>query len=477
MERRRLSHLLAAALLLGAAAVLVFALRPAVAEAPPAPPPPAAPAPPAVAEKAPPDLNAMADEVVRDVETQRGWKFKEPVKRQLVTSQEARVWMQKEIERQVPAAKILTSQAFLRTVGLVPPDCDLKKTFLDILEGQIGGYYDTTTRTLSMVKPEGGRRMPDLIERTMLAHELTHALDDQYVDLTKLTDEHIDRSEDQDLVAGSVIEGSATSLMTAYVVQLQMSGRFDMGELQAYAQEEMARDRVFEEAPRYFSSLLATYMCGMQFLAKGSLLGAMLAPDNKAVGQNLLAAVKDMPRSTEQILHPAKYWDAAARDEPVVLKDEAAVKILSRPGRWVVHADTVGEILMAILTTPKDRKLDPMAMAMASSWTNPAATGWGGDRFFLLASGPSAKAAGKDLKNLQGVWFTFWDTPADCDEFVQAYPQSPSTGPRAVFRLGNQGAVVCFGFDEAERAAFQSQIEKSPPPTLRGGKPWSPWSL
>ncbi len=474
---RRLPHLSAAALLLFAAALLVFALRPAFAEAPPAPPPPAAPAPPAVAEKAPTDLVAMADEVVRDVETQRGWKFKDPVKRQLVTSQEARAWMQKEIERQVPAAKILTSQAFLRTVGLLPPDCDLKKVFLDLLEGQIGGYYDMTTRTLSMVKPDGGRRMPDLIARTMLAHELTHALDDQYVDMTKLTKEQTGQSEDLDLATGSVIEGSATSLMTAYVVRLQMSGRFDIAELQAYAQEEMARDRAFEEAPRYFSSLLATYMCGMHFLAKGAIVATMLAPDNKAVGQNLLAAAKDMPRSTEQILHPAKYWDAAARDEPVVLKDEAAVKLLSRPGRWVVHTDTVGEILVAMLTTPKDQKADPMAMAMASSWTNPAATGWGGDRFYLLASGPSAKAAGKDLKDLQGVWFTFWDTPADCDEFVQAYEQTPSAGPRAVFRLGNQGAVVCFGFNEAERAALQAQIEKSPPPIERDGKPWSPWSL
>lgn len=477
---RRLWRLLAAALLLAGAAALLLALRTAVAEAPAAEAPavqaPPAAAPPA-AEDATAELVAMADEVSKEVEALRGWTFKSPVKRQLVTAREARAWMEKEIDRQVPADEVERGQAFLRMVGLVPADCDIKKTFLDIIEGQVGGYYDMTTKTLSMVRPDGGRTTPRLIQRTLVAHELTHALDDQYVDLTKIAETHLRRTEDMDLVTGSLLEGSATSLMTTYMMRVQLSGGADPAELQAYAVEEMARSRVFEQAPRYFSSLLATYLCGMQFLGRGNLVALMLTPDNKAVGRNLLAAVKDMPASTEQILHPEKYWNAETRDEPVVVDDEAAGRLLARPGRHVVRADTVGELLCAMLTTPKDAKANLMMLQMASAWTNPAAAGWGGDRFYLLASGASPDAAAKDLKDLQGVWFTLWDTPEDRDEFLEAYARcAPSPAPVLV-RLGTQGAVAMFGIDDAERQALEKRLGESPPPMKRAGKPWSPWSL
>ncbi|MBE3070876.1 MAG: hypothetical protein IMZ66_11640 [Planctomycetes bacterium] len=471
---RRLRRLLAAALLLGGAAALLLALRTAAAETPVAEAPAATPP---VAADPTAKLVAMADEVSKEVEALRGWTFKSPVKRQLVTAQEARAWMEKEIERQVPADEVERSQAFLRMVGLLPADCDLKKTFLDIIEGQVGGYYDMTTKTLSMVRPDGGRTMPRLIQRTMVAHELAHALDDQYVDLEKVSKAHLRRSEDMDLVTASLFEGSATSLMTTYMMRMQLSGGADPAELQAYAVEEMARGRVFEESPRYFSSLLATYLCGMQFLGRGNLVALMLTPDNKAVGQNLLAAVKDMPASTEQILHPEKYWSAETRDEPVVVDDEGAGRLLARPGRHVVRADTVGELLCAMLTTPKDAKANLMMLQMASAWTNPAATGWGGDRFYLLASGASPDAAAKDLKDLQGVWFTLWDTPEDRDEFLEAYARCAPAPAPVLMRLGTQGAVAMFGIDEAERQALEKRLGESPPPMKRAGKPWSPWSL
>ncbi len=47
----------------------------------------------------------------------------------------------------------------------------------------------------------------------------------------------------------------------------------------------------------------------MQFLAGGNVMSVMMAPDNKAIGEKFLAARRSLPKSTEQILHPAKYWD------------------------------------------------------------------------------------------------------------------------------------------------------------------------
>jgi len=469
MKQLRLMVLLLTALAALAPLSLICAApapRPAAPAAPSAAPPVAG---------APEDLVQVADEVARDVEALRGWQFKTPVRKKVATPAQTRAYLQREIEKQCPPGKVEKVQAFLRTVGLLPRDCELRKTYLDLLQEQAGGYYDTDTQTLCMVN-RGGRASP-FVERIMMSHELTHALDDQQLDLDKFIKPLIGKTEDMDLVVASVMEGSATSLMMQYMTRAMLSGRFNPLELQSYAEEETQRSKLMLSAPRYFTAMLGAYLCGMQFLAKGNLMATMLSPDNRAIGQNLLAATKDSPRSTEQILHPDKYWNPSARDDPIVVNDDAVAKLLAQPGRWIVHQDTVGEMLCAMLTTPADSKPDLLSMQMADSWTTPGASGWGGDRFYLLASGPNADVAGKTLRDSKAVWFTLWDTPADRDEFIQAYEKNPSDGPRALFRLGNLGAVVFFGFDDAGRKALEQRIEKSPPPMLKGGKPWSPWAL
>jgi hypothetical protein len=457
-------------LLVTALTVLVMAAAPLARSAPAAPAPAAAPG----VEAAPPEMVQMADDVARQVETMRGWKFREVVAKRVCTPEFVRAYLEKEVQKQCPPEKVACVQAFLKTVGLLPPEADLKKMFLDILQDQAGGFYDTETKTLYMVKRTA--KSPPLVDRIMMAHELTHALDDQQVDIDKSLKPLIGKTEDMDLVTESVMEGSATALMTQYMARAQLSGEFDLNDLQAYAAEEARRSKGLLDAPRYFLSMVGAYMCGMQFLARGNILTAMLSGDNKAIGQNFLEAVKDPPRSMEQVLHGQKYWDPKTRDEPVVVSDDAAARLLARPGRWIVHKDTLGEMLCAAVTTAKDSKPNLMTMQMAETWTNAAATGWGGDRFFLLASGPSAEAAAKTLKDLQGVWITFWDTPKDREEFVEAYDKNAPVA-HTTLPLGNVGAVILFGFSEADANALGERFEKSPPTATQGGKPWAPWAL
>jgi hypothetical protein len=417
------------------------------------------------------DLLRLADEVAREVEALRGWQFKAPVKKEFSTPRDVRQYIERRAQADLPPGKVERVEAFLRTIGLIPPDCDLKATYLSLLENQVGGFYDTDSRTMHLVERPGG--IPVSVERIMLAHELTHALDDQHADLGAFTKANSGRSEDMDIVAASVVEGSATGLMLQYIARAQLSGQFDMQDLQQYARQESERSKVLLGAPRYFSVLLASYICGLQFLARGDLTSLLLAPDNRAFGQSFLEAEKTPPRSSEQILHPAKYWDPAARDEPVVVDDAAAKRWLARDGRWVVHEDTVGEMLIAILTTPKDQRLDLIGMQLADAWTSPAATGWGGDRFYLLAGGSSAGEAGRSLKDLKGVWVTCWDTPQDRDEFLKALGPGLAAG-HAAAPTGEMGAVVFFGVDEVEQGALMKRLQQSPLPMTRDGRRWSP---
>lgn len=405
----------------------------------------------------PEDLGRLADEVAREVEALRGWTFKEPVRRQRSSPEQMRAFLERQIDVSMSGGRLAVVQSFLRTIGLVPPGCDVRATLLNLLEEQVAGYYEPATKTLHLI--ERAAAMPAAVERLLLAHELTHALDDQYVDLRALIAPSPTRTEDAEVAISSLTEGSATSLMIQFMMSDQKAGRVSLPDLTQYAERELERSRAFLDAPRYFSAMLASYVCGMQFLARGNVMALLAAPDNRAIGEGLLLAAKDVPRSSEQILHPSKYWNPSERDEPVVVDDRAVEKWLERPDRWIVHKDTVGELLTGILTTPPDRPAVLATMQSAAGWTTPAAEGWGGDRFYLLATGSSRAEAARSLTGVRGVWVTAWDSPGDRDEFVAALPGGSIPSGFAVELLGTRGALVLIGFAEAERAEVTAGLK------------------
>ena len=165
-----------------------------------------------------------------------------------------------------------------------------------------------------------------------------------------------------------------------------------MADLTQYLTEELERARMLEQLPRYFSAMFGSYVVGAAFLAKGELTTLLAQPDNRAVGEALVAARRVLPRSSEQMLHAEKYWDPNRRDEPVVFDDKAIERWLWRDGRHILHRDTVGELLTALLTTPPDASRDIASLQSTSAWTNAGAAGWGGDRFFLLADRDTPEA-------------------------------------------------------------------------------------
>ena len=415
-------------------------------------------------------LIKIADEVQKEVEELRGWKFKRPVKKGVYTEKQLRAFIEKKLfEEGYGEGRLERLQAFLRMTEIIPPKCDLRKNFLDVLIEQIGGFYDPATSAFYMMNRE---RFGPLANRIIIAHELTHALDDQYVDLEKLLNPR-DMSEDQRAAIAGVVEGSATVLMMRYTFRAQLSGKYDLNELTEMMAAEMERADVLVKAPPYFTTLVASYMCGMHFVRRGEMV---LVPDpskDKGVGADVLKALKDPPTSSEQILHPEKYWDKSKRDDPVMVSDEDVQKLVERPGTYVVHKDTAGELLCAIVTAPAERELNIMLMHLPSFWTNEAATGWGGDRFYLLAKGPDQKKAGADLRGLRGVWITLWDTHNDRDEFLEDYEYQRKIASRTAFKLGRRGAIFLFGFDADECEALKKRIEADPPRFTRAGKSWS----
>jgi hypothetical protein len=312
--------------------------------------------------------------------------------------------------------------------------------------------------------------MPVFVERMVLAHELTHALDDQTIDLASLMKPG-SGTEDTDFVAAAIGEGSATSLMLQSMLIAQKSGRFSLAELSSYVTKELARAQTLEQLPRYFSAMFGSYVVGAAFLAKGDLATLMAMPDNRAIGDALLAARRVLPRSSEQVLHPDKYWDAPRADQPIVFDDRAAATWLNKPGRRIIHRDTLGELLTAILTAPRDEARGLAELQSPAAWTNVGAAGWGGDRFYLLGTRSESEAL-KTTEGLQGVWMTAWDTPKDRDEFLAALDKGSPAPDSVAVPIGRQLAAVFISVDQAERESLVRRLNLLPLPMTRGGQTW-----
>jgi len=223
-----------------------------------------------------------------------------------------------------------------------------------------------------------------------MAHELTHALQDQHFNLKRF-DNWPKGDSDAELAAHALIEGDATLAMTLYLTKHPMIAL-------AFIRTSQETSSVqFKQAPRALQlSLLFPYNEGSQWATQVYRRGGWEMVSN---------AFTKLPQSTEQIIHPEKYFSYEA---PAKLALPNLRRALG-PGWKQIDNDVNGEwgyylVLDEYLNNP--------------SVSRTAAAGWGGDRFAIY-EGPRPG----DVFLAQ---ITAWDTPADAKEFYEAYQDRTS---------------------------------------------------
>ncbi|UCG32393.1 MAG: hypothetical protein JSU68_12095 [Phycisphaerales bacterium] len=414
------------------------------------------------------EVERLAADAQEEVERLRGWKFKRPVPVRLLTQEEARTWSQEVMAEEAGDAQHRALElAAARMIGLLPPDCDPMQVFSEIMCGNAPGMYDHHAKVVYVVDVPDADYCTQFV-CTTLVHELTHALDDQYFDLVRLLDRGKQCSDAQHVI-GAVVEGSAIVLQNRYSAISRLLGRGDREAMRRSVKRAMQDAQRLMDAPPYVAAFMARFPCGSSFLVYGQ---NTLPGGGEGVGDALRIAAIDPPCSTEQILHPAKYWEDNRRDEPVQVDENDVRDLLADAGLHSVHTDTMGELYCAILTRPEDRKLSPTATVMPGFWTNPAAAGWGGDRFFLLSDEPLEDDGEAVPAELCGLWLTAWDTPADREEFITAYAEHRPSSSRTVLRLGTGCAVFFYGIDQGQKDFLAGRLQSSPPRCTHHGLPW-----
>ncbi|MFN2511257.1 MAG: hypothetical protein ABR568_07405 [Pyrinomonadaceae bacterium] len=305
-----------------------------------------------------------------------------PVKSGAQSRTEIERMIVRNLDEQTTPAEMHATELALKKLGLVPPEFQYRSFVVKLLTEQVAGYYDPKAQQFYLadwIELEG--------QKPVMAHELTHALQDQHFNLRRF-EKWPKGNSDAELAAHALIEGDATLAMTLYMAKNPLVA---LAFIRLLGGSNMASEQI-KQAPRAIrESLLFPYEQGSEWATRVYKRGGW-ASVSQAFGK--------LPLSTEQILHPEKYFDYETPLK-VTLPD---VRTLLGTGWKRIDYDINGEWSFYLI-------LDQFLNASAES--RRAAAGWAGDRYALY-EGPKPG-------NVFIVQVTVWDTQNDAREFFDAY--------------------------------------------------------
>ena len=309
-----------------------------------------------------------------------------PVLRRVTSGAQSRAEIEQMVVRNLnedtTPEEMRSTEVALKKFGLVPADFRLRAFIVSLLTEQVAGYYDPKRQVFYLadwIDVDG--------QKPVMAHELTHALQDQHFNLRRF-EKWPKGDSDAELAAQALVEGDATLVMTHYISQNPLVAFAMMKSMLGGG----AATEQIEKAPRALrDTLLFPYEDGMTFARQLHRRG----------GWPLISkAYAELPQSTEQILHAEKYF---AREAPVKVHLPNLAPALGAGWRRTDY-DVNGEwgylkIVGEYLTIREESRR--------------AAAGWAGDRYALYEQ---ARGGGVVLAQM-----TAWDTEQDAAEFFDAY--------------------------------------------------------
>jgi hypothetical protein len=288
----------------------------------------------------------------------------------------------KNLDTDTTPAEMHATEVLLHVFGLAPRDFAYRPFLIKLLTEQVAGYYDPKAQQFYLadwIELEG--------QKPVMAHELTHALQDQHFNLKRF-EKWPKGDSDAELAAHALIEGDATLAMTLYLAKHPLVALAFIRSVQG----QQISSEQFKRAPRVLrESLMFPYEQGSTWATQIYRRG----------GWDMVSkAFNKLPQSTEQILHPEKYF---AYEAPLKLTVPDLKQLLG-PGWKPIDTDVNGEWGCYLI-------LDEYLNSVTES--KRAAAGWGGDQFALYE--------GSSPEDVFIAQFTAWDTAADAREFFDAY--------------------------------------------------------
>jgi hypothetical protein len=360
-------------------------------------------------------FTAATNEVLKETSEIRQLAILRPVRSSAQSRAEIESMIVKNLDQETTPGQIHASEVTLKRLGLAPADFKLRELIVRLLTEQVAGYYDPKAQQFHLadwIDVDG--------QKPIMAHELTHALQDQHFNLRRF-ERWPKGDSDAELAAHALIEGDATLSMAQYVSRSpqRMLALFKSMGTAGMASVEL------DKAPRAVrESLLFPYQEGFSWTQTVYKYGGWA---------KISEAFSNLPQSSEQILHPEKYF---VHESPVKISlpdltaalngRTAAVNAWKR-----IDSDVNGEWGSYLI-------LDQFLKATTES--QEAAAGWGGDSYAVYEN-----RAGEVLY----VAVSAWDREKDAREFFDAYVKRTELRYPGV-RTSGQNVVDSRQFDTPE---------------------------
>jgi hypothetical protein len=358
------------------------------------------------------ELFAAVDDLIKFSSDESGLPIRSQVKRQITDRASVEAYLKQKFDEDQSAKRLQRGEIVLKKFGMLDRDFNLKPFLLALLKEQIEAYYDSKTKTVTML---------DWVsideQKPVLAHELTHALQDQHADLEKWNNQTPDEvshtaAEDSDHLAKdeldsareAVVEGQATAVMMDYILKPMGKSLVKDPEIMDVLKQQMSgaeNSPVLARAPLLLSeSLLFPYRDGLSFEQdvwmdqgqKAAFAGAMDRP----------------PTSTWEIMNPREYEKNHQPAVPLLPNIHPLVDKLYKP----YDIGQVGQLDLHILATLFGG--DAAASDLTPAWNG--GIYWAGQKL-------SAKTAAEqaDPASLALIYLSAWKNNASAESFAQLY--------------------------------------------------------
>jgi len=261
----------------------------------------------------------QADQLFRDVDTILAFAsndttlpIKHEVKRRMASREEVVSYLKKNMAEDKDVQRLRRTELVLKKFGLLPKDFDLQTFLVSLLEEQVAGYYDAKTKTVNLLDWV----LPDL-QRPVLAHELTHALQDQSFGLDKWLkkgSEDLDTKKDlkaEDIIKDensearqAVVEGQAMVVLVDYMLAPLHRTVANSPEIVETLNADMAAgtadSKIYQNAPVFMKEALTfPYRYGVEFEAE------LLRQEGK--DKAFTMTFQNPPQTSREIMEPQTY--------------------------------------------------------------------------------------------------------------------------------------------------------------------------
>lgn len=398
-------------------------------------------APSADAPKADPAaLEKLAAQILGELEEMRGQKLTRPMKMGVKDKPEVTAFINERLDEEYGPAKVAAEGRMLKLMGLLPEPMDYGKFLVSLMTEQVAGFYDHTRQELHIAA-----WLPVMMQAPVMAHEIFHAIQDQEWGGGKLIDSKT-YTQDEVLAHAALLEGDATVVMFDW--QQRAAGNpidtatsaFMVNMIATSLPMQMASPQfpVMAVAPDYLKqSLIFPYQQGLLFVAALRQSGMSWDDVRKVYA--------DPPRSTEQILHPEKYF-GTPRDVPSkVSLPSPLIEGFERTWDGAAGEFHHRQLLLSFMPTPDAIE---------------AAAGWDGDWTVLEVQGERGVA----------VMRSTWDTEADATQWVDAMQKAHQKrkAPAPAFVAQRQGTEVAMAWSKdaalarqaVDRAMAEGKVER-----------------